>query len=144
MRVPASHDNNYQPRQSVTLEPYSRPRRGSLNPTSYDNDNQCEVLQRGKSAPPSLSIPNDFTPLPGQKVPEILLTEPDPPRMDSPNHSTVNSNFSGEWWDPMEVTPYGFHAGGSPSLAGQEHNTVAFQSWGYGAIKPFNYNMKFD
>lgn len=145
MRIPANHGNHYQSRQSGMLEAYNRPRCGSLNPAPYDNDNQFEVLQRGKSAPPSLSTTlNDFAPLPGQKVPAILVTEPDPPRMDSLSHPTVDSNFP-IWWDSMAIedSPYGFHVGNNPNLTGHEHNTVAFQSGGYGGIGPFVCNMRF-
>lgn len=146
MRIPASHENNYQSRQSGMLEAYNRPRCGSLNPTPYDGNNQYEVLQRGKSAPPSLSTTlNDFAPLPGQKVPAILVTEPDPPIMDSLNHPTVGSSYPAVWWDSiaMEDPPYDFHAENNPNLAGHEHNTVAFHSGGYRGFEPFVYSMKF-
>lgn len=144
MQLPVNDENNYQSQQSGTLGEYSRPRYGSLNPIPYDNDNQFEVLQRGKSAPPGLSTyPNDFALLDDQKVPEIIFTEPEPSRMDQ---SIYPETWSSSWgMDRMEGTSYDFPVGNNTNLiiTAHEHHTKALQSEGYGGIKPFHFHMRY-
>lgn len=149
MQVPSNDDDHYPPRQCEVLGAHNRPRQLSLTPINAWQGlerGDFEVLQRGKSAPPNFSIPSsghfdlDLDLLASQKVPEIVVTEPD-----SLDHR--NQIWQSTEWDSMaiESTPYDMAAENNllGSALDRDTQPVPLHSYGYKWTGPLYFNMKY-